>query len=330
MIQRRQFISLIGAATAAWPVVAGAQQSADRMRRVGILMPYAREDAEYESRVRALRSELGKLGWMEGVNIKFDERWTGDDMDVVRANAASLMSSDPDVVVAIGGRVVPVLMRLSSSIPIVVPGAGDPLGVGWVKSLARPGGNVTGFSFIELSVLGKMLEILKEAMPSISRVKFIYNPDNPSAVFYRRAVEEAAGPLAIESRAAPVHGLANIAEAIADLDRQNSGVLFPPDLTIQGLRHEVVDLIGRYGLPAIYSDPVFPKIGGLMYYGADRAELFRRGASYVDRILRGEKPGDLPFQQPTKYQLTINLSAAKRLGLNIPPTLLAVAEEVIE
>ena len=205
-LKRREFVS------PAWrcsglAACGGAQQMADRMRRVGILMPYARGDAEYEARVRALRDELGKFGWTDGVNIEFDERWTADDMDVVRANAASLMASNPDVVVAIGGRVVPVLMRLSLSIPIVVPGAGDPLGVGWVKSLARPGGNVTGFTFIELSLMGKMLEMLKQAMPSIARVAFIYNSDNPSAMFYRRAFEEAAGPLAIKLRAAPSMGL---------------------------------------------------------------------------------------------------------------------------
>jgi putative ABC transport system substrate-binding protein len=329
-MRRRQFITLFGASAATWPLAARAQQP-QGMRRVGILMPFPKTDVEYEIRVRAFRQELAKLGWTEGGNVQFDERWTTDNMDRVRAEATSLMASNPDAVIATGGRVIPILMQLSRSIPIVVASASDPVGVGWVKSLARPGGNVTGFTFLELSMFGKMLETLKQIAPAAVRVAFMYNPDNPNTVYFRRAFETAIGPLAIEPVLLPIHGLADIERTLADLaDRSDTAVFFPPDITLQALRGEVVGLVARHRLPAIYSDPAFPKIGGLAFYGADRLDLFRRTAGYVDRILRGEKPGDLPFQQPTKYQLILNLKTAKALGIELSPTVLALADEVIE
>jgi putative tryptophan/tyrosine transport system substrate-binding protein len=327
-MRRRDFICVIAGSATAWPLAAYAQT---RMRRVGIVMPYPKGDAEYEVRIRALLQELAKLGWTEGSNIQFDERWTTDNMDVVRAETASLIASDPDVIVATGGRVVPLLMQLSRSIPIVVPGVSDPVGAGWVQSLARPGGNVTGFTLMELSVFGKMLETLKQIAPATGRVAFFYNPDNPVAVFFRRAFEAAAPPLAIEPLVVPIHGLTDIDEAMASFgERQNAAVLFPPDITLQALRAEVVALAARHRLPAIYTDPMFVKIGGLASYGADRLDLYRHAASYVDRILRGEKPADLPFQQPTKFEFVLNLKTAKTLGLTIPDTLLVAADEVIE
>jgi putative ABC transport system substrate-binding protein len=330
-MRRREFITLLGGAAAAWPLAARAQQGAGRMRRVGIVMPYPKGDAEYEVRAGALRQELGKLGWTEGSNIQFDERWTTDDMSRVWAEAASLMASNPDVVVATGGRVVPVLMQLSRSIPIVLPGVSDPVGVGWVQSLAHPGGNVTGFTSLELSTLGKSLEILKQIAPAVVRVALIYNPDNPNSVHYRRISEAASAPLAIEVIDHPIHGLADIDRAVTNLaDRGNSGIFFLPDLTTNALRDDVVGLVARRRVPAIYSEPFFVKLGGLAFYGADRLEGFRRSAGYVDRILRGEKPGDLPFQQPTKYELILNRTAAKALGLELSPALLALADEVIE
>jgi putative tryptophan/tyrosine transport system substrate-binding protein len=328
-MRRRAFITLIAGA-AAWPFAARAQQP-QGMRRVGILMPFPKTDSEYEIRVRAFRQELAKLGWTEGGNVQFDERWTTDNMDRVRAEATSLMASNPDAVIATGGRVIPILMQLSRSVPIVVASASDPVGVGWVESLARPGGNVTGFTFLELSMFGKMLETLKEIAPTTVRVAFIYNPDNPNTIYFRRSFETAIGPLAIEPIIVPIHGLADIERTLADLtERGNAAVFFPPDITLQALRAEVVALVARHRLPAIYSDPAFPKVGGLAFYGADRLDLFRRTAGYVDRILRGEKPGDLPFQQPTKYQLILNLKTAKALGIELSPTVLALADEVIE
>jgi putative ABC transport system substrate-binding protein len=214
---------------------------------------------------------------------------------------------------------------------IVLPGGGDPVRVGYAKTLAHPGGNVTGFTLIEMSMLGKSLEILKQIAPALVRVGLIYNPDNPNSVIYRQVSEAATDPLRIELIAAPIHSLVDIDRAITSLaERQNSGVFFVPDVTTLSLRREVVDLAARHRLPAIYWDASFVKIGGLAFYGADRMDIFRRSAGYVDRILRGEKAGDLPFQQPTKYEFTINLKTAQTLGLTISPYLLALADEVIE
>jgi len=328
-IGRRELLAALGGAVA-WPFAARAQQRG-RVQRVGILMPYPKGDSENEARIRAFKQELARLGWTEGGNIQFDEHWTADNMDRVRAEAAALVASNPDIIVTTGGRVVPVFMRLTHSIPIVLPTASDPVGVGYAQSLARPGGNVTGFTGFELSILGKSLEILKQIAPAVVRVALIYNPDNPNSVHYRRISEAAAAPLAIEIIDLPVHNLADIDRVVTNLaDRQNSGIFFLPDLTVTALRDDVVSLVARRRVPAIYSEPFFVKLGGLAYYGADRMEGFRRAAGYVDRVLRGEKPGDLPFQQPTKYELMINRTAAKALGLELSPALLALADEVIE
>jgi putative ABC transport system substrate-binding protein len=252
-------------------------------------------------------------------------------MDMVRSHAASVVASNPDVIVTFGGRVIPVFMRLTRSIPMVLPYASDPVGVGYAQSLAHPGGNVTGFTSFELSMLGKSLEILKQIAPAIVRVALIYNPDNPNTVHYRRISEAASAPLALEVIDLPIHTLADIDRAVTNLaDRGNSGIFFLPDLTTNALRDDVVGLVGRRRVPAIYSEPFFVNLGGLVFYGPDRMEGFRSAAGYVDRILRGEKPGDLPFQQPTKYELMINRTAAKALGLELSPTLLAIADEVIE
>jgi putative ABC transport system substrate-binding protein len=329
-MRRRNFIAGLVSTTAAWPLAARAQQ-ADRGRRVGILMPYAKGDTENEARVQALEQKLADLGWVQGRNIQFDERWTTDNMDVVRSQATSLMASNPDVVVATGGRVIPILIQLSSSIPIVVPGGGDPVRMGYAKSLARPGGNVTGFALLELSTVGKSIGILKQIAPDVARVALIYNPDNPNSAIYRQIAEEASSSFSIKPIAAPIHGLDDIERAVSSLgDGRNSGVYFLPDVTTLGLRKEIVELVARHSVPAMYWDASFVKIGGLVFYGVDRTELFRQSADYVDRILRGERAGDLPIQEPTKYELLINLKTAKALGLNIPQPLLATADEVIE
>jgi putative ABC transport system substrate-binding protein len=328
-MNRRSLITLLGGA-AVWPLAAHAQQG-ERMRRIGIVMPFAKGDSDGEARIRAFKQELAKLGWTDGGNIQFDERWPADNMDLVRSHAASLVASNPDIIVASGGRIVPVLMRLTRSIPIVLPGASDPVGVGWARSLARPGGNVTGFTSFELSTLGKSLDILKQIAPAIVRVALIYNPDNPNSVHYRRISEGASAWLGIEMVDQPIHGLADIDRAVASLaDNGNGGIFFLPDITINALRDDVIALVARRRVPAIYSDTFFVKLGGLAFYGPDRMEGFSRSAGYVDRILRGEKPGDLPFQQPIKYELMINSTAAKALGLELSPALLALADEVIE
>ena len=328
-MRRREFITLIGGA-AAWPAVARAQQRGG-MRRIGILMPYPPSDTEWQSRVGAFRQELQRLGWTRGGNIEFDERWTTDNMDLVRTNATNLVELKPDVIVAIGGRVIPVLMQLTRTVPIIIPGTGDAVGNRYIESLARPGGNVTGFATMEYSVIGKILETLKQIAPRTSRVAMIYNPDNPNVINFQRIFESSASSLSIQPIIVPIHNIADIERAIdALVEQPNGGIFFPSDITIFTLRNQVTAVVERLGVPAIYTDRVFVTGGGLASYDADRTDIFRRTASYVDRVLRGEKPGDLPFQQPTKYQLTINLKTATALGITIAPSLLDTADEVIE
>ena len=333
-LKRRTVITLLGGAAAAscvsWPLAAQAQQK-ERLRRIGILMPFPDSDAAYRARVRAFRQELARLGWSEGGNVQIDERWSTDNMDVVRADAASLVELNPNVILILGDRVIPVFMKLTSSIPIVVGAVSDPIASGAAESLARPGHNVTGFSLIEFSMFGKMLEILKQIAPGISRVGMMYNPDNSVGVTYRRWFESSAGQLGVQPINLPVHDAADIERAIAGMAEQpDGGILFPPNLTTSIHRTQVVTLMARHRVPAIYFNSVFSEAGGLVIYGPSILEMFRQAAGYVDRILRGEKPGDLPFQQPTTYQLLINLKTAKAMGLTIPPTLLASADEVIE
>ena len=329
-MRRREFIRLVSGA-AAWPLAARAQQS-ERMRRIGILMPYPPTNAEMQARVRAFREELRKRGWAASVNAQFDERWTSDNMDFVRSAAANLVELNPDVILASGARVVPILMELTRSIPIVTPSASDLIERGYAGGLARPGGNVTGFGSIELSIIGKMLQTLKEIAPNVTHVSLIYNPDNPTAAAsWARPFESAAGPLGVEPIIAHIHNLGDIERAVAAAAAQpNGGMFVPLDVTINAFMEQTIATIARHRLPAIYSERVFVTSGGLVFYGTDRIEQYRRAASYVDRILRGEKAADLPFQQPTKYELVINLKTAKTLGLTIPPTLLFTADEVIE
>jgi ABC-type uncharacterized transport system substrate-binding protein len=328
-VSRRNFIFCVAAICAA-PLLARAQRSA-RARRIGLLLPYAKGNKEWESKVRAFKEELQRLGWSDAATISFDERWTSDDMELVRKNAASLVASNPDVIVPVGGRVIPVVMKLTRSIPIVIPGSSDPVMSGYVKSMARPEGNVTGFASFEASVIGKMLELLKDIAPGTRRATIVYNPDNPNAVFYRRLFSEAAEKIGIQPSAAPIHGIADVEKAVAPLSRKpNTALFFPPDVTIQGHRREVIDSVSQARLPAMYSDAAFVQNGGLASYSADRTELFRRAAGYVDRILRGERPGDLPFQQPTKYTLAINLKTARAMGLALSSTVIAQAEQVVE
>jgi putative ABC transport system substrate-binding protein len=328
-MRRRELLGLLGGAVA-WPMAAQAQQK-ERVRRIGILTPLPQSDAAAQTRVRVFRQELLRLGWSEGGNVQFDERWSTDNMDVVRADAASLVETKPDVILISADRVIPVFTKLTSSIPIVVGATTDPIASGAAESLARPGHNVTGFSLIEFSVFGKMLEILKQIAPGISRVGMMYNPDNSVAMTYQRWFESSAGQLGVQPINLPIRDAASIERAIAGMAEQpNGGILSPPDVTTNIHRTQVVTLMARYRVPAIYSNPLFSEPGGLVTYGPDMVEMFRQAAGYVDRILRGEKPGDLPFQQPTTYRLLINLKTIKALDLTVPATLLAQADEVIE
>ena len=329
-IRRRDFITLLGSAAAAWPAVTQAQQK-ERVRRIGILMPFPKSDAAAQARVRVFRQELARLGWSESGNIQFDERWSTDNMDVVRADAASLVELTPDVILISGDRVIPVVMKLTRSIPIVVAGTSDPIASGAAESLARPGRNVTGFSLVEFSIFGKMLEILKRMAPGISRVGMIYNPDNPVGATYLRWFEPSAGQIGVQPINLPIHDAASIDRAIANMAEQpKGGILSPPDLTTNIHRTQIVTVVARHRLPAIYTNPLFSEAGGLVTYGADTLVIFRQSAGYVDRILRGEKAGELPFQQPTSYRLVLNLKIARTLGLTVPQTLLVAADEVIE
>ena len=294
-------------------------------------MPFPPTNAEMQARVRAFRDGLRKRGWATGVNVQFDERWTGDNMDLIRSAAANLVELHPDAILAVGGRVIPVVAELTQSIPIVIPGGSDPVARGYAKSLAHPARNVTGFATMELSVISKMLQTLKEIAPNVTHISMIYNPDNPVGALFVRSFQSAAGPLGVEPTITQIHGLVDIERAVALAAAQpNGGIFVPLDVTIAAFAEQTVTVIARHRLPAVYSEREYVTKGGLVYYGTDRIELYRGAASYVDRILRGEKPGDLPIQEPTKYELVINLQTAKVFGLTIPSKLLFTADEVIE
>jgi putative ABC transport system substrate-binding protein len=330
-MRRRNFIALLGGAAATTLAPSARAQSTGRMRRVGILFAYPANDTVYQGRVRAFREELGKLGWKAGVNIEFDERWTTDNMDLVRNNVASLIESKPDAILTRGGRVLPLFRKLTRTIPIVVPGMSDPVATGFVESLARPNGNMTGFTFLQLGVFGKILELLKQIAPSTRRVALVFNADNPNTTIYRSLFEESAGKLSVEPIISPVRGLPDIERVLEDLAKQaDSAVMFPTDLTLFTLRGKIASLVARSRLPAIYPERDYVESGGLASYGGDLGAFFRQAAGYVDRILRGERAGDLPVQQATAYQLALNQNAAKAIGLEFPPTILALADEVIE
>jgi putative tryptophan/tyrosine transport system substrate-binding protein len=325
-MRRREFIEGL-CLSPAWPLAARGQV---RARVVGILIPYPEDDEIAQARFRVFRQELARLGWSEGRDVQLDVRWTTDNMDRVRAEATSLIQMKPDVIACNGDRVVAVFRQLTSSIPIVAV-ASELAGSGFVESLARPGANVTGFSTTEFTVIGKMVETLRQLAPGVSRVGMIYNPDNPVGAVYWRAFDAVATRLGLQPVDFRIHGVADIERAIAVLaEHPNGGLLGAPDVTIQKLAKQVISAATRYRIPAIYTASFFVKEGGLASYGSDIVEVFRRQASYVDRILRGEKASDLPIQQPTSYQLAINLKTAKVLGLTIPETLLATADEVIQ
>jgi putative ABC transport system substrate-binding protein len=326
-LRRREFVTLLGGTIASWPVAARAQP--DRVPRIALFMGIA-DDAEGRRRAVAFRQALQQLGWKEGSNLRIDERWGVADTEVIRASAVELLQLKPDAIVVQGARAVPILQQATTTIPIVFVSISDPVGRGIVTSMARPGGNITGFQLFEFSVIGKLLEALKEIAPKLSRVACLVNPDNPAADFFVRSFREVAPSLGVQPIIANVHDSADIVNTIEGLADGTAGLLSPPDDTMVVHRKLVVTLAARHKLPAVYSFRSFVADGGLMSYAVDVVDLFRRSASYVDRILRGEKPGDLPVQAPTRFELSLNLQTAKALGLEIPPTLLARADEVIE
>jgi putative tryptophan/tyrosine transport system substrate-binding protein len=334
MMQRREFITLLGGAAVAssllWPVAVRAQQ-AEKMRRVGVLMGTEENDTDSQARIAAFREALRKLGWIEGRNIQIDIRWGEADAGRARAYAAELVGTAPQVLLGNGGPAVSDLRQETGTIPIVFVMIPDPVALGLVASLARPGGNITGFTHFELAMGGKWLEALKEISPRVSRVAFILPPEHPAWAGFLRTIQAAAPSFGVTVAPGGVHDAAEIERFITSFGREpNGGLLVLPSPVSTVHRDQIIALTARYRIPAIYPFRYFPASGGLMSYGVNPADEFRRAASYIDRILKGEKPVDLPVQAPTKYELVINLKTAKALGLDVPPTLLAIADEVIE
>jgi putative ABC transport system substrate-binding protein len=330
-MQRRELITLLGGAVAMWPLAAGAQK-AERMRRLGMLMSNSEDDPLAQARVTAFRQAIAELGWTEGRNLKIEWRWTGGDITRVREYAAELVQLAPDVIVANGTPSVAALKQATSSIPIVFVVVNDPVAQGIIASMAHPGGNITGFSFLEYSMVGKSLEMLKQIAPGIVRVAIMFNPDTyPYYAIHLRSFETVARTLSLELTAAQVRSPEEIDEIIAKLGRQpGSALLITPDPYLVVHRGAVVRAAGQYRVPTTYSYRQHVQEGGLMSYGADTVDIFKRSASYIDRILKGATPADLPVQAPVKFEIAINLRTAKALGVDIPPNLLALADEVIE
>ena len=329
-MRRREFITLLGGA-AAWPLAARAQQFDHNTRRVSVLTAFAENDRDAQANMTAFRQALEKLGWAEGRNVRIDYRWGGAEPERIRTYAIELVRLKPDVILAVTAQALQPLQQVASTIPIVFIQIGDPIGSGFVTSMAHPGGNITGFTPAEFSMQGKRLEMLKEVAPHITRVAVLFNPEQIPQAGMLRAVEAVAPSVGVQLMAAAVRDAAEIERAIDQFAREPSGglIVLPSGATIVH-RDLIIALAARYRLPAAYQYRQFVTGGGLMSYGNDLADQYRQAASYVDRILRGEKPGDLPVQQPTKFELIINLKTAKALGLTIPPSLLALADEVIE
>jgi putative tryptophan/tyrosine transport system substrate-binding protein len=330
-MRRREFIALVGAA-AAWPLAARAQQP-DRMRRIGVLMAHPENDPEFQAYVAAFRDGLQKLGWTEGRNIRIDARWGAlDDAEARQRSAMELIALKPDLIVTQNTPPTASMLRQTRTIPVVFVVVADPVGSGFVESLARPVGNATGFTIMEPTTTGKWLALLKEIAPRVNRAAFLFNPaTTPYADIYVNPFKAAAASLGLEAVLALVHDSAELNTVIAAQAREpNGGLIVMPDGFLNVHRAEVIVLAARYHLPAVYPWRFFAEQGGLLSYGSEQRGLFRLAATYVDRILKGEKPSQLPVQAPVEYELVINLKTAKALGLTVPHALLTSADQVIE
>jgi putative tryptophan/tyrosine transport system substrate-binding protein len=330
-MKRRDFITLLGGA-AAWPLGARAQQ-AERVRRVGVLMGYNEADPEAQALLAAFGQGLQELGWTVGRNLRMDVRWSPGNIDLMRAFAKELVELQPDVILSNSTPVTAALLRTTQTVPIVFAVVSDPVGSGFVASLPSPGGNVTGFSHTEATLASKWLELLLDIVPDLKRAAMMFNPDTAPYIsrYFLPSFEAAAQSFGVVPVVMPVHNDTEIETVITALGREpRSGFLAMPDNFIEIHRAPIISFAAKNTVPAVYQTPINARDGGLLSYGANFRDIFRRAAGYVDRILRGAKPSELPVQMPTKYVMIVNLRAAKALGVTVPPTLLVSADEVIE
>jgi putative tryptophan/tyrosine transport system substrate-binding protein len=329
-VRRRDFITLLGGAAAAWPFAARAQQG-ERMRRIGVLSTFAADDPVVQKRLLAFAQALAQLGWIDDRNVRIDIRSAAGDPERIRRYAAELVGLAPDVILATGSAAMGPLLQATRTVPIVFVQIPEPVGAGFVETLARPGGNATGFMLYEYGVGAKWLELLKEIAPAVKRVAFLQAPAIAAGPGMLGAMQALAPSLGVEVRPISVRDAGEVERAVtAFAPLANGGLIVAAGVATAVHRDVIIKLAARHRLPAIYSDDTFVRDGGLIAYGPERVGQYRSAAGYVDRILKGEKPADLPVQAPTKYELVINLKTAKALGLDVPPTLLARADEVIE
>jgi putative tryptophan/tyrosine transport system substrate-binding protein len=329
-MRRREFIRLIGGAAAAWPVAAHAQQG-ERMRRIGVLMNLAADDPESMARIGAFLHGLHQLGWVDGRNIAIHYRWGAGDRERIRKSAQELVALAPDAIMADGAITVPPLQQESQTVPIVFANVTDPVGAGIVPNLARPGGNTTGFTNFEYGISAKWLELLKDVVPNLRRAAVLRDPTIIASISQFASIQSVAPSLGVELSPIDTREAGDIERSVAGFAREaNSGLIVVTGTSASMRRALITSLAARYRLPAVYPFRYYASAGGLIAYGPDLLDAYRRAAGYVDRILRGEKPADLPVQNPNKYELIINLKTAKALRLDLPPILLARADEVIE
>jgi len=332
-MKRREFITLLGGAAAAWPLAARAQQP-DHVRRIGILMLVGETDPQAHTELAAFTTELQRLGWTEGQNVRIDYRWADGDVSRLQVLAAQLVELRPDLLVAQGSAALAALRQAALTLPIVFAEVTDPVGQGFVESLARPGGNVTGFAMFEFSMGGKWLDLLKKLVPFTKRIAVLSNPPTPAAPFgklYFQSIAAAAPRFGIEPFSMEIDDEADVESRMSDLAREpNSGLIVLLDAFTYVHRDFIIGRAARYRVPAVYTVPFFVKGGGLASYGVDLADQFRQAAAYVDRIFKGAKPADLPVMQPTTFKLVINLTTARALGIGISDDVLSLADEVIE